>query len=232
MSTTAATGMRRRPALVLAALVAALAAAGAASLFFAPSSEAHGTAIGPASRNYSCWERWGHDFQNPDMATEDPMCWQAWQADPNAMWNWNGNYLEQVDGDHEGAIPDGELCSSGQDRYAALDTPGEWKTTPVGQNFTFTNHDQANHGADYYRIYVTEQGFDPATQRLGWDDLELVTDTGTIAPGEGEPADTVGTLVNIDVSAPGRTGHHLVFMIWQASHFDQSFYSCSDVYFQ
>ncbi|WP_026931665.1 lytic polysaccharide monooxygenase auxiliary activity family 9 protein [Glycomyces tenuis] len=231
MNATAATGMRRRTAVILAAVIAAAAAA-ASALFFAPSSDAHGTAIGPPSRNYSCWERWGHDFQNPDMATEDPMCWQAWQADPNAMWNWNGNYLEQVGGDHEGAIPDGQLCSSGQDRYAALDAPGRWQTTPVDQDFTFTNHDQADHGADYYRIYVTEQGFDPTTQALGWDDLELVAETGVIAPGEGEPSDTVGTLVNIDVSAPGRTGHHIVYMIWQASHFDQSFYSCSDVYFQ
>ncbi len=28
------------------------------------------------------------------MVTEDPMCYQAWQADPNAMWNWNGLYRE------------------------------------------------------------------------------------------------------------------------------------------
>ncbi|GAB3658604.1 lytic polysaccharide monooxygenase auxiliary activity family 9 protein [Glycomyces tarimensis] len=232
MNAIAAPGTRRRRFILIAALAAALAAAASAALFFAPASDAHGTAIGPASRNYSCWERWGSDFQNPAMADQDPMCWQAWQYDTNAMWNWNGNYLEQVGGDHEGAIADGELCSSGQDRYAALDVPGPWHTTTVDQHFTFTNHDQANHGADYYRIYVTRPGFDPTTERLGWDDLELRAQTGRVAPGEGEPAATGGTLVNIDVSAPGRTGHHIVYMIWQASHFDQSFYSCSDVNFQ
>ena len=232
MNATAAPGMRRRRLTILIALAGALAAAAAAALFFAPSSDAHGTAIGPPSRNYSCWERWGDDFQNPAMADEDPRCWQAWQDDPNAMWNWNGNYLEQVGGDHEGAIADGDLCSSGQDRYASLDTAGPWHTTTVGTDFTFTNHDQANHGADYYRIFVTEPGFDPAVQELGWGDLELVAETGVIAPGEGEPAESGGTLVDIDVSAPGRTGHHIVYMIWQASHFDQSFYSCSDVYFE
>ncbi len=53
-----------------------------------------------------------------------------------------------------------------------------------------------------------------------------------ILPGVGRPpASGGGTLVDIPVSAPGRSGHHVVYMIWQASHFDQSFYSCSDVWF-
>ena len=58
--------------------------------------------------------------------------------------------------------------------------------------------------------------------------------TGKILPGEGDASpdpDYPGTAVSIPVSAPGRTGHHVVFMIWQASHKDQSFYSCSDVNF-
>ena len=169
MNATAATGMRQRRFALVAAFGIALAAIASAALFFAPSADAHGTAIGPPSRNYSCWERWGDDFQNPAMADEDPMCWQAWQHDTMAMWLWNSNYLEQVGGDHEGAIPDGELCSSGQDTYAALDIPGAWETTPVSTSFPFTNHDQAAHGADYYRIYVTEQGSDPAPEDLGWD---------------------------------------------------------------
>ncbi|RRS00336.1 lytic polysaccharide monooxygenase [Glycomyces terrestris] len=215
--------------------VAALVAAGTAAVLFIQPASGHGTAIGPASRHYGCWERWGSDFQNPDMAKEDPMCWAAWQHDPNAMWNWNGLYREQVGGDHQAALPDNYLCSgglTGGTRYAPLDDPGAWKTTQVNSSFTFTNWDQANHGADYYRIYVTKQGYDARTDALDWADLELVADTGDINPGVGRPpASGGGTLVDIPVSAPGRSGHHVVFMIWQASHFDQSFYSCSDVWF-
>ncbi|MFC3994307.1 lytic polysaccharide monooxygenase [Nocardiopsis sediminis] len=207
------------------------------SVFLVGNAAAHGSTIDPPSRNYGCWQRWGGDFQNPDMATEDPMCWQAFQADPQAMWNWNGLYREQVGGDHEGALPDGTLCSGGRTasgRYDAMDTPGAWQTTDVANDFTVTVHDQALHGADYYRVYVTRQGFDPTTDRLGWGDLELAGETGVIAPGEGAPStepDLNGVSVEIDVSAPGRTGHHIVFMIWQASHFDQTFYGCSDVNF-
>jgi chitin-binding protein len=226
---------RRRSLRSLIVLVAALFAAGAAAVVFIQPASSHGTAIGPSSRHYGCWERWGSDFQNPDMAQEDPMCWAAWQNDPNAMWNWNGLYREQVGGNHQGALPDNQLCSGGRTggtRYAPLDNPGAWKTTKVNSNFTFTNWDQANHGADYYRIYVTKQGYDAQTDALDWADLELLEETPKILPGEGRtPPSGGGTLVDIDVSAPGRTGHHIVFMIWQASHFDQSFYSCSDVWF-
>ncbi|WP_347177477.1 lytic polysaccharide monooxygenase [Glycomyces sp. L485] len=193
-------------------------------LFIQPAS-GHGTATSPPSRHYSCWERWGDDFQNPDMAQEDPMCWQAWQDNPNAMWNWNGLLREGMQGQHESRIPDGQLCSGGQaesGRYNSLDAVGAWHTTPLNNDFTLHYEDVATHGGDYYWVYVTEQGFDAASEPLGWGDLERVVTTGVYEPGE---------TVDIPVSAPGRTGRHIVYVVWQASHLDQTFYSCSDVWF-
>ncbi|WP_203899270.1 lytic polysaccharide monooxygenase auxiliary activity family 9 protein [Virgisporangium aliadipatigenens] len=219
-------------------VVAVSALAMLATAFVAPAA-AHGSTIDPMSRNYGCWKRWGSDFQNPAMATQDPMCYQAWQADPNAMWNWNGLYREGVAGNHQGAIPDGQLCSGGRTggtRYAAMDTIGNWTATNIASssNFTVVSHDQARHGGDYYRVYVTRQGFNPLTTALKWSDLELVKDTGKILPGVGETTtDPVlnGVSVKIPVSAPGRTGRHIVYTIWQASHSDQSYYFCADVNF-
>ncbi|MGB3444848.1 MAG: lytic polysaccharide monooxygenase auxiliary activity family 9 protein [Actinophytocola sp.] len=210
--------IRLRTAAVLSA-VAAMMVAGALP------ATAHGNATDPPSRNYGCWDRWGDDFQNPDMATEDPMCWQAWQADSNAMWNWNGLYRENVAGNHQGAIPDGQLCSAGRTqsgRYAALDTVGDWEATDKPRNFSVNVYDQALHGADYYKVYITRQGFDPTTQALRWSDLELVTEVGRTPPQN----NTV-----IPVNAGSRTGRHIVYTIWQASHLDQSYYFCSDVNF-
>jgi predicted carbohydrate-binding protein with CBM5 and CBM33 domain len=186
---------------------------------------AHGSATDPPSRNYGCWERWGSDFQNPAMATKDPMCWQAWQANPNAMWNWNGLYRENLRGDHRGNIPDGQLCSGGHaesGRYNSLDTVGAWQMASKANRFTLTITDQARHGADYLLVYVTKQGFDAATRPLGWGDLELVAQTGRIAS-----AGQYQTAVN----AGSRSGRHIVYTIWQASHLDQSYYFCSDVNF-
>ncbi|MEV5019565.1 lytic polysaccharide monooxygenase [Streptomyces sp. NPDC053780] len=186
---------------------------------------AHGSVVDPASRNYGCWDRWGDDFQNPAMAQEDPMCWQAWQDDPNAMWNWNGLYRNGSAGDFRAVVPDGQLCSGGRTesgRYDSLDTVGAWRTTDVADDFTVKLHDQAGHGADYFLVYVTRQGFDPATQALTWGDLQQVARTGSYAPGQN---------YEIPVSTSGLSGRHVVYTIWQASHMDQTYFLCSDVDF-
>ncbi|WFE20187.1 lytic polysaccharide monooxygenase [Solwaraspora sp. WMMD937] len=218
-------------------LTVAAAAALLCTTALADVATAHGSSIDPPSRNYGCYERWANDFQNPAMATEDPMCWRAWQADSTAMWNWNSLYIDGVNGQHQAHIPDGQLCSAGNTggvRYAALDEPGNWRASDVGTNFTVTYHDQALHGADYHLVYVTRQGFNPLTQRLRWSDLELVRTTDGADPGEGTRTSNPnlnGVSVDIPVSAPGRTGRHLVYLIWKASHADQTYYFCSDVNF-
>ncbi|MFR9721927.1 lytic polysaccharide monooxygenase [Streptomyces sp. MS19] len=200
----------------------------AAMLFMVPMSgtaNAHGSVVDPASRNYGCWLRWGSDHLNPAMQQQDPMCWQAWQADPNAMWNWNGLYRNNVGGQHQAQIPNGQLCSGGHTeggRYNALDTPGAWRTTAVNDNFTVRIEDQARHGADYLRIYVSKQGYNPVTEPLEWNDLDLITTTGSYP--------TTG-VYSAQVNTSGYSGRHVVYTIWKASHMDQVYYLCSDVDF-
>jgi chitin-binding protein len=209
-----------RRAAVVAASAAALLTTG-----LVESASAHGSVSDPISRNYGCLQRWGSDHLNPNMAATDPMCAQAWKADPNAMWNWNGLYRENVGGNHQGAVPDGQLCSGGRTqggRYAAMDAVGAWVATTKPRQFTLNLRDEAQHGADYLRIYLTRQGFNPLTQPLTWGSLELVTTTARIAPGPNYTA---------QVDAGNRTGRHVLFTIWQASHLDQPYYICSDVIF-
>ncbi|MDT0444268.1 lytic polysaccharide monooxygenase auxiliary activity family 9 protein [Streptomyces johnsoniae] len=201
---------------------------GLLALFMSPwtdSASAHGSIVDPASRNYGCWERWGSDHMNPAMEQEDPMCWQAFQANPNTMWNWMSLFRENLAGNFQGSIPNGKLCSAGDAQgglASSLDNPGPWTTTDVSSNFSVHLYDTASHGADYFQVYVTKQGFDPTTQALGWDDLELVEETGSYPPAQD---------ITFDVSAPGRSGHHIVYTIWQASHLDQTYFICSDVNF-
>ncbi|WP_308199024.1 lytic polysaccharide monooxygenase [Saccharothrix sp. S26] len=192
--------------------------------FGAGNASAHGAVSDPPSRHYGCYQRWPNG-PSQQMATEDPMCYQAWQADPSAMYNWNGLFREGVAGNHQGAIPDGQLCSGGltfNGRYAAMDKPGAWVAPSRPSRFTLNLNDTSSHGADYIRVYATKQGFDPKTQPLKWSDLELVGQTGKIP---------TGTRTPVEVNAPGRTGHHVLFTVWQASHLDQSYYACSDVNF-
>jgi len=197
---------------------------------------AHGSAIDPPSRHYGCARRWDTNWQNPVMQTQDPMCWQAWQANPAAMWTWNGLIQNNVNDDHQARVPDGKLCGGGDATYAALDNPGLWRAQNVQNTFTWTMHDQARHGAAYIRIYVSKQGFDPLTQRLRWSDLELVKDTGAF-PDSGWPTRPNDPILNgvdygpFQISAPGRTGRHIVYAVWRAGHADQNYYMCSDVRF-
>lgn len=211
----------RRVLTVLAALAGAL----ACMLPLANGALAHGSIVDPATRNYGCYERWGDDHLNEAMAQEDPMCWQAWQDNPNAMWNWNGLYQNNVNGNHQAAVPSGTLCSGGNaenGRYSSMDTPGEWETTDISNNFTLQFYDQASHGADYFRVYVSKDSYDPTSQRLGWENLDLVKETGSYAPTQN---------IDIPVNTSGYSGRHVVFTIWKASHMDQNYYFCSDVNF-
>lgn len=195
-----------------------------ASMFlWTPTASAHGTIVSPATRAYQCHQAWGSQHMNPVMQQQDPMCWQAWQANSDTMWNWMSALRDGLRGNFQGATPDGTLCSNNLSRNNALNTPGRWRMTNVGSNFTMRLFDQASHGADYFRVYVSKNGFDPATQRLGWGNLDFITQTGRYAPSQ-------NISFNIQTNGSYR-GHHVVFTIWQASHLDQAYMWCSDVNF-
>jgi len=208
----------------LARLALAIPLALAATGIAATTASAHGSVTDPPTRNYGCWQREGGTHMDPTMAQRDPMCWAAFQANPNTMWNWNGLFREGVGGRHEQVIPNGQLCSAGKSQnglYASMDTPGPWIAKNVNSSFRLRLDDTAMHGADYLRIYVSKAGYDPTTEALGWDDLDLIKTTGRYG--------TTG-LYEADVEIPaGRSGRAVLFTIWQASHLDQPYYLCSDI---
>ena len=208
----------RRPFQVLLVVLASI----VSMLPFAGAAQAHGTIVSPATRAYQCWQSWGSNHTNPAMQQQDPMCYRAFQANPDTMWNWMSALRDGLGGQFQARTPDGQLCSNGLSRNDSLNQPGAWRTTPVSRNFTVRLYDQASHGADYFRVYVSKQGFNPATQRLGWGNLDLITQTGRYAPAQN---------ISFNVSTSGYTGHHIVFIIWQASHLDQAYMWCSDVTF-
>ncbi|MFI7673034.1 lytic polysaccharide monooxygenase [Actinophytocola sp. NPDC049390] len=216
MRTTSRPTAPRRALLVL--VIAAL-----ASVFiWTPTASAHGTIVNPKTRAYHCWQAWGSDHMNPAMQQEDPMCWQAYQANPDTMWNWMSALRDGLGGNFQGSTPDGQLCSNGLARNNSLNNPGQWKTTNLSDNFTMQLYDQASHGADFFRVYVSKNGFDPTTQRLGWGNLDFIMQTGRYAPAQN---------ISFNVQTSGYTGRHIVFTIWQASHLDQTYMWCSDVNF-
>jgi predicted carbohydrate-binding protein with CBM5 and CBM33 domain len=203
---------RRVLVLLLAMVVGMLPWTGAA--------QAHGTIVNPASRAYQCWQSWGSQHMNPAMQQQDPMCYQAFQSNPDTMWNWMSALRDGLGAQFQARTPDGQLCSNGLSRNNSLNQAGAWRRTNVSRSFTVQLYDQASHGADYFRVYVTKQGFNPATQSVGWGNLDLITTTGRYAPAQN---------ISFNVSTSGRTGPHVLFVIWQASHLDQAYMWCSDI---
>ncbi|WP_405090622.1 lytic polysaccharide monooxygenase [Micromonospora sp. NBC_01392] len=210
-----------RPRSTARALVVALALI-AGVLAVPGAAQAHGTIVSPATRAYKCWQTWGSHHTDPAMQQQDPMCWQAFQANADTMWNWMSALRDGLGGQFQARTPDGQLCSNALSRNDSLNRPGAWKTTNISRNFTVQLYDQASHGADYFKVYVSKQGFNPTTQTLGWGNLDYITQTGRYAPSQN---------ISFNVSTSGYTGHHILFVIWQASHLDQAYMWCSDVNF-
>ena len=81
------------------------AAALSAGLMFAGAAQAHGTIISPATRAYQCWQAWGSQHTNPAMQQQDPMCYRAFQANPDTMWNWMSALRDGLGGQFQAAGP-------------------------------------------------------------------------------------------------------------------------------
>jgi chitin-binding protein len=174
---------------------------------------AHGDLAAPAGRTTVC------HLLNRDA----PPCAAAWRADPQALYDWMEVNLGDVAGRHRERIPDGQLCSAGRAKYAAFDAPGGgWPATSIqpGRQ-TFSYNAVAPHATQYFRLYLTKEGWDD-TRALRWDDLELIYDSGR-RPAEASP--------QFAVDVPARTGHQLLYLVWQRSDSPEAFYSCADVRF-
>ena len=197
-------------------LAAHLCVALALSLLAASPALGHGSMESPPSRSYTC------RFLTPD----DPMCQQAWEANAQALYDWMEVNLADAGDRHRELVPDGQLCSAGRAKYAALDVPSVgWPTTEIRPDndgrFTFTFNAWVPHSTLYYRLYLTRDGWDPSTP-VGWDDLDLVYDSG--------PWAAVDPVI-LRPPLPARSGQHLLYLVWQRDDSQEAFYSCSDVVF-
>ncbi|MEU9115586.1 lytic polysaccharide monooxygenase [Streptomyces sp. NPDC048483] len=180
---------------------------------------AHGSMSDPVSRVSACY---AEGPESPKSAA----CKAAVQASgAQAFYDWNGVRDGNAGGESKTKIPDGKLCSGGDDKYKGLDLPrADWPSSKLqAGKHTFHYRATAPHKGSF-ELYLTKKGYDP-TKPLKWSDLEdkpfaKVTD----------PTLTNGEYV-FDGKVPARSGRHLVYSIWQRSDSPEAFYTCSDVVF-
>ncbi|WP_309056393.1 lytic polysaccharide monooxygenase [Streptomyces sp.] len=205
----------RRTAASAVTVTAALALAGLTAVPAA----AHGSMTDPVSRVSACY---AEGPESPDSAA----CRAAVAASgAQAFYDWNAVNVANAAGQHRRLIPDGELCSAGNDRYRGLDLArADWpasRLTPGTHTFRYKG--TAPHRGSF-ALYVTKDGYDPS-KPLAWSDLEaepFVTVT--------DPRMENGEYV-FEGTLPKKSGRHLVYSVWQRSDSPEAFYTCSDVVF-
>ncbi|WP_447036509.1 lytic polysaccharide monooxygenase auxiliary activity family 9 protein [Streptomyces sp. DSM 118878] len=206
---------RRKVTVIAAAGVAPLALT---ALSVTPAA-AHGSMTDPVSRVSACFQE---GPESPDSAA----CKAAVAASgTQALYDWNGVNIANAAGKSKEIIPDGELCSAGNDKYRGLDLPrADWPSSKLSAgDHTFRYKATAPHRGSF-ELYVTKDSYDPS-KPLKWSDLEDEPFAEVTDP----------KLVNGDYvfegKVPAKSGRHLVYSIWQRSDSPEAFYTCSDVVF-
>ncbi|MFE5299250.1 lytic polysaccharide monooxygenase [Streptomyces sp. NPDC056632] len=180
---------------------------------------AHGSMTDPVSRVATCYA------EGPE-SPESAACKAAVAASgTQAFYDWNGVNIANAAGKHRELIPDGKLCSAGNDKYRGLDLArADWPASRMNSGaHTFRYKGTAPHRGSF-ALYVTKDGYDPS-KPLKWSDLEdrpfaTVTDPGM------QNGDYV-----FSGTVPKKSGRHLIYSVWQRSDSPEAFYTCSDVVF-
>ncbi|MGW6529550.1 lytic polysaccharide monooxygenase [Streptomyces venezuelae] len=203
--------------------VASIAAVGVAPLALTALSvtpaAAHGSMTDPVSRVSAC-------FQEGPESPKSAACKAAVAASgAQAFYDWNGVNIANAAGKSKEIIPDGKLCSAGNDKYKGLDLPrADWPSSKLAAgNHTFRYKGTAPHKGSF-ELFVTKESYDPS-KPLKWSDLEEKPFVKVSDP-KMENGDYV-----FDGKIPAREGRHLIYSIWQRSDSPEAFYTCSDVVF-
>lgn len=184
----------------------------------APAS-AHGSLSDPVSRVSACFA------EGPEHPRSAACVAAVAAAGTQALYDWNGVNIANAAGKHRQLIPDGKLCSAGNDKFKGLDLPrADWPATKLAAgSHTFRFRATAPHKGSF-ALYLTTAGYDPA-KPLKWSDLEERPFAGAT-----DPKLVDGSYV-FDGTVPKRAGRQLIYTVWQRSDSPEAFYACSDVVF-
>lgn len=173
----------------------------------------------PVSRVYQIYLE---DPQSPDHPSSRAA---IAVAGTQAFYDWHEVNRLVPDYNYRALIPDGRLASAGRAKYAGLDLlRSDWPRTRVHRgayHMIFNAH--VPHDPSFFQAFISRPGWSPL-QPLRWSDLEPL-------PGA-EFFRRQGNLYTFDTELPARTGHHIIYVIWQRiDPAGEAFFSISDVDF-
>lgn len=180
---------------------------------------AHGAPTDPVSRVSAC---------SPEGGSQgSAACRAAVAANGAPFTAWDNMRIAGVNGRDREVVPDGRLCSGGLAPYKGLDLArADWPSTRLspGATLNLTYRSTIPHTGTF-KLFLTKPGYDP-TEPLKWSDL----------PGKPFASITDPPLRNgsyrFSAKLPAdRSGHHVLYTIWQNTSTVDTYYSCSDVVF-
>ncbi len=201
---------------------------GAAALSLLASTTAvigHGSLCNPPSRIYLAWDQGPENPQSAAVA--DAIAIGGTQP----LYDWNelvafhpGNADYQRNIDYSQTIPDGQLASAGNPKYAGFDqVRDDWPAMAIESGpFEFALCASTPHDPKVFRAFITTQDWDP-TQPLTWAKMEELTIS---------PVTLENQEYRFNAILPERTGRQAIYVIWQRlDPAGEGFYSLADVDF-
>jgi predicted carbohydrate-binding protein with CBM5 and CBM33 domain len=178
---------------------------------------AHGAPTQPISRTAAC--------AGGGSRTGTTACKAALEANGQSFDTFDDLRVPNVDGNDRAEVPDGKLCSGGLDRFKGLDIARtDWPSTTLSAGGTVNVVYKAPIPHDgSFRVYLTKQGYNPA-KPLKWSDLGSKPFLTVRKPTLRDGAYRFSGKLPSD-----RTGHHVLYTIWQTTSTPDTYYSCSDL---
>ncbi len=186
---------------------------------------AHGSLSHPTSRIYNAF------LEGPENPISDAVTDLVAIGGTQPLYDWNevvnfhpGDADFQRTIDYTQTIPDGQLASAGNPKYAGLDqVRADWPATSMspGPNelvwYATTPHDP-----NVFRLWMTTPDWDPSMP-LTWSFMEEIP-IGPVSLQDNE--------YRFNTIIPHRTGRHVMLVIWQRlDPVGEGFYAAADVDF-
>jgi predicted carbohydrate-binding protein with CBM5 and CBM33 domain len=185
----------------------------------------HGSLATPQSRIYNAFT------EGPESPISDAVVDAVAIGGTQPLYDWNelvnfhpGTNAQQRVIDYSIAIPDGQLASAGNAKFAGFDqVRDDWPSTDIESGpFEFVWYATTPHDPSVHRLWITTQDWDP-TMPLDWAHMEEIP-IG--------PVGLDGAEYRFNAILPYRTGKQVLYVIWQRlDPVGEGFYAVADVDF-
>ncbi|WP_196139216.1 lytic polysaccharide monooxygenase [Aliikangiella sp. G2MR2-5] len=198
---------------------------------------AHGYVEHPKARQQYCVDDGGYWWPDDGSAIPNKACRQAFLESGTYQFVQNIEFSANV-ADYENqqtvesVVHDGILCAAGDSTKRGMDIPSEeWQRTrvkPDSENeIDFIFLAATPHNPSYWEFYLSRSGFEYATRKLSWSDLELIDRKDDVAISDVDGKKVYQMKITIPA---GRKGDAILFTRWQRRDAaGEGFYNCSDI---